>query len=102
MYYYIKVHAPSKGGPPLAAQKAANLLCALELVTLLVSASDAKAPRRGAAAIASAAAMKHGTPRKGAPPAADARGGGGGADSVAAEIAAREAGLLHNLNSVAP
>jgi hypothetical protein len=79
----LKVHAPSKGAPPLPAQKAANLLCALELVTLLVSASDATAPRR----IANGDTAKNAS-RKGAPPAADARGG---EDSVAAEIAAREA-----------
>ena len=33
----LKAHAPSR--TPLPAQKAANLLCALETITLLVSAS---------------------------------------------------------------
>ena len=45
-----KIPAPSAGGPPLAAQKAANLLCALELVTLLVSDGQVRGvvkPSRG-------------------------------------------------------
>ena len=39
----LKTPPPTPGGPPPPPQKAANLLCALELVTLLVSTSDAKA-----------------------------------------------------------
>ena len=45
-----KIPAPSAGEPPLAAQKAANLLCALELVTLLVSDGQVRGvvkPSRG-------------------------------------------------------
>jgi hypothetical protein len=62
-----KVPAPSTGGPPLAAQKAANLLCALELVTLLVSDGEV----RGAVKPSGANAA--------------------GDDAVAAELAARDA-----------
>ena len=41
-----KVPSQAKGGPPLTPQKAANLLCALELVTMLVSSSDAGGPTK--------------------------------------------------------
>ena len=43
-----KVPSQAKGGPPLTPQKAANLLCALELVTMLVSSSDAGGPTKSA------------------------------------------------------
>ena len=62
----LKVPSQAKGGPPLAPQKAANLLCALELVTMLVSSSDAGGPSKSAVV--------------------NVEGG----DDVAAEIAARE------------
>ena len=62
----LKVPSQAKGGPPLAPQKAANLLCALELVTMLVSSSDVGGPAKSAVV--------------------NVEGG----DDVAAEIAARE------------